>query len=547
MIMGVVWDSLESNIDKFMNPKTHIAHTTLFAVSAVMTLAYAISWSSSADNGLALTNIRLLRADELQDRTADISKDALLKRWKCDAAVDPWGPDSMCRCIQRETCTGNTCGGEVQSKCYAMVAPTFANVFAGYDIGFFNVLLALFLIHISVLLNMTIETKEDEMKAMAVSTQASKSTPENPLRVDNNHGDTANDKKNPPKPVDQNNEDEYDPNFIPGISKKYERKMIPLRHFVATGGKGDKNPLLENQDNYVATPEPPRNFVQNEYLRLALLLALTVACFIVTSISTAKKEQMRKPGQTCNLSDSTCMTQTFLTLMSYAVCVANGVLFGLETWRHYAKKEEWNALTGHFMACVLEDANHTLAFMLLASTFASLSGVHDDATVLFDILVVMFIGLLQSVQHHVMLQREHVIRYCHHTDQQPGDVYQDHLGRGVSVAKDVMSYFLYTRLFIFVVMIGSAVAFLQRIEPSILSNDTNATWNYHMRNVALLVSVLPHIMGDVAYEIYHATRLRMVGDHTPYTGSGCWRRTIYLLYIIIYMLLSWKTYNFEAV
>lgn len=321
--------------------------------------------------------------------------------------------------------------------------------------------------------------------------------------------------------------------------------MVPLRHFpvIAGGGKEEKVPLTGEAPE----PAPRPNLLQAEPLRLFVLLALSVTCAILSIVMQAKKDSMNKNGQTCDVAKNprnACMTQTMLACMTFFVSFIDCIAIAAEFYNYYFARA-WHKPTRLFLAGVLEDANHIIAFMLLAATFAALSGVHDDATVLFDVLVVLFLGFLQSVQHHLMVQREHVIAYCHALTEKNVD-YTDHVGRVIKVEKQVLGYFLNTRLFIFVIMILGGVVFLQRIEPSILSNDTSATWHYHMRNVALLVSVLPGVLADLAYEVTHAANMRTKGAHTEYSGPGFWRRSVYLGYMIAFILLSWKTYSVDA-
>jgi hypothetical protein len=166
---------------------------------------------------------------------------------------------------------------------------------------------------------------------------------------------------------------------------------------------------------------------------------------------------------------------------------------------------------------------------------------------LFDILVVGVIGFLQSVQHNVMRQREHVISFCNRQDNKAATESQVKAcnGRAVTVEKDVVGYFLYTRLFIFLFMIGSGFVFFGRIEATTFAQDTNATWFYYMRNVAVLVSILPNLLSDISYEIWHSVNYKATGDHTVYVGPHFWRRTIFLVYMIGFILLNWKNYVYE--
>ncbi len=104
--MCVEWNVFESKIDKFMNPKTHIAHTTLVAVSVIMTVVYSIFWKDSSDNGLALTNILILRTDELQDRTVDINKATQMFQSLSEEDADASSTGSACREASRPLPSG---------------------------------------------------------------------------------------------------------------------------------------------------------------------------------------------------------------------------------------------------------------------------------------------------------------------------------------------------------------------------------------------------------------------------------------------------------
>jgi len=98
---------------------------------------------------------------------------------------------------------------------------------------------------------------------------------------------------------------------------------------------------------------------------------------------------------------------------------------------------------------------------------------------------------------------------------------------------------------VFVVMLCSVLMFILRIEPSTLSNGSSATWHYYMRAVAMLVSVLPSIVSDASYEVTHVVNMKTRNVHTHYPLPYYWRRTIFLVYIVIFILMSWKTDAFE--
>jgi hypothetical protein len=188
---------------------------------------------------------------------------------------------------------------------------------------------------------------------------------------------------------------------------------------------------------------------------------------------------------------------------------------------------------------MLEDLTLAAACMTLVASFTALSGVHDDTTILFDVVTVSFILFVQSVQHKVMVMRETVIKHC----EKSTIVLCDGLGKEHMLSSEVLAYFLHTRLFIFVVIVTSTYVFFERIEPTLGPKDSASTWNSYMRNVALLVSLIPNLSSDISYEFFHMREMRVSGEHMTYTGGAMWRRTIYLVYIILFIFAERTSYN----
>jgi len=111
-----------------------------------------------------------------------------------------------------------------------------------------------------------------------------------------------------------------------------------------------------------------------------------------------------------------------------------------------------------------------------------------------------------------------------------------------SVSDTILSFFLYTRLFIFVIITGSSFVFFERLDTSVGAGGTTASWNGYMRFVASLVCLTPSFFGDMSYEAVHSFYLKKTNEHVVYSGAATWRRTIYLMYIIVFVLVSFKTY-----
>jgi hypothetical protein len=548
---------VEDSLDPIMRPEKHVMHSIIFAASAVFTLVYAFTSMNGAT--VMLTNLKMLRLDNLYDKTA-VSKEALYQKWKCDGSssalvkfnsnktYDPWGPDSMCRCIRGQECGSAGCL-DVEATCYNQkVVPTYAHVFAGYDIGHMNITIAFFLIHIAVLLNMTVETRDCYPKHFATKgRKKGEGAGEQQAQGQTQPGTPAlpapeNVPPNQTSPPANNIPQEWDGYSGMRPSWKHRQDDLEVRMQLL----GHKNTLGIRYEEEIldAKNEEKIGILQHESPRVFLLLALSVAVLICSIFSLATKESMRVAEKQMCDTENPCLTHTMIICVTMVLSVLNVCFF---IYYCFVSFFGFKMLFSMFWLSIWEDVNHTVAFMLLTAGFGALSGVHDDATLLFDMLVVGVIGFLQSVQHNVMRQREHVISFCNRQDNKTATESQVKAcnGRAVTVEKDVVGYFLYTRLFIFLFMIGSGFVFFGRIEATTFAQDTNATWFYYMRNVAVLVSILPNLLSDISYEIWHSVNYKATGDHTVYVGPHFWRRTIFLVYMIGFILLNWKNYVYE--
>lgn len=281
--------------------------------------------------------------------------------------------------------------------------------------------------------------------------------------------------------------------------------------------------------------------LKNKAARFGVLTLLSVAVGIVTTYGYLEKTSARGKDQKCD-GDNMCMTETLVFVVVVCVSVCCTFLLGWSALHYLTTKGNRNATGAQMVrltASMLEEVTLTTACMALVASFTAMSGVHDDTTILFDVIAVLFIGFVQSLQHKVMLMRETVIEHCEKSD----TVCTDGLGKQHTLSSEVLGYFLHTRLFIFVVIVTSVYVFFERIQPTLPTMDAASTWNSYMRNVVLLVSVLPNMLCDVSYEFFHMRKLQIHGEHMTYTGAAMWRRTVYLLYMIIFLFAERFTYK----
>lgn len=269
--------------------------------------------------------------------------------------------------------------------------------------------------------------------------------------------------------------------------------------------------------------------------RFVVLFLLSFGVLLVTIFAYDKKTSERGPDQKCD-DKSMCLTETVLFVIALFVSIAAAGWSIYSAW--YVFTYNKNRSTLIIGSRMLEELTLTAACMTLVASFTALSGVHDDTTILFDVVTVLFIGFVQSVQHNVMLLRETVIKHCEKSTIE----LCDGLGKKHTLSSEVLAYFLRTRLFIFVVIVTSTYVFFERIQPTLASRDSASSWNSYMRNVALLVSLIPNLSCDISYEFFHMREMRASGEHMTYTGAAMWRRTIYLAYIILFLFAERTTY-----
>jgi len=596
--------AIQDNIEVMVDPKSHIPHLLLWVAGAGMTIAYAAN-SLQPDNlrSVALTNLKMLRPADLVSPAAS-TRVALLRRWRCTTVAgavvpgDPWGPDSMCRCISKHAdaaCSSLETCKEFEDKCYAQVVPVYGQVYAGVDTSSLNIVIAFFLIHIAVLLNMAAETAKEKAashepatgKPAAVISTTQEDEVAYRKGLDGSTADVAsanaNDAYLPAEAYAANDRFDLgntDPLYansrVPsvGYASKFSANGNIMRNFATFGPKYQKvngvtyegDQPLEDTDVLVNEGEPlvggsantgladHRNklaetyaarfaqFMKQPLLRLALMAVLAATCFGLTVWrQTNLIDNIKEKEQKCDL-ENPCVTQDFLSAFLFAVTILDLGMCLVIGIMEAVKIDGQNPFVhSEFAISTWEDLHNMLAFMLLAASFSAQSGVHDDTTVLFDVLVVLFIGFMQSVQHNIMLIKEVFIKHCM-KDVTSFVQLTDTQHTTYSVSDTILSFFLYTRLFIFVIITGSSFVFFERLDTSVGAGGTTASWNGYMRFVASLVSLTPSFFGDMSYEAVHSFYLKRTNEHVVYSGAATWRRTVYLMYIIVFVLVSFKTY-----
>lgn len=552
-------DRLLLNMSVICDPRSQILHSFLFLFCAIVTFVYFGMYYSD-ESIVNLSNfVRMASKDYVFNGTPR-STSELLAKWKCAqnynyTLVDRvWGPDSICRCIA--ACSAADGCANLENQCLENSAPIYAHVFAGVSNSYYNVIIALLFIHVSVLLNMTI-----------------------PIILGKISGDTDDDlgKYELADVEVQENGEPPVANALLRLVDKEDARINLTSHFQYTDGigKGKKDkknkvapmPSEKGLPDSVKPPEPVKpdagakiertgdpclaarvstHVTKNMWVRLILYLLLSIGCLIISIMAATNTNNKTLTGQECKVSG--CVTQTLLVWSQGIISGANVVVSILMLATKYAAKETRDKanrimLYRNYTVTVMnamEDITMAGALMLLVSTFSAQGGTRDDTTLFFDVVLIAFISLMLRVQHDVMALREELITDANSDNAVlQGYAYPDNLENEHKFDKQIMSYFLNTRLFIFAVVIGCSFVFIERIEETTGILDKHSTWNESMRLLVLFACVLPNLCSDVSYEVTHGIRMKMSGVHTAYVGPQFWRRTIYLGYILVLIASSW--------
>ena len=574
--------NVQRNLRIICDPSSQILHSILFAFCAVITIFY-LAWFLQYENVVYLSNFDMLSKTDFTSSIVPNTKDELLRKWQCsknDTGVDKnWGPDSICRCLRNKECAADIGCRNVEEDCHEIVVPAYAHVYAGVDNSYFNIVIAFLFIHISVLLNMTIplmkekmdEYEDDSGSYDPLIPTGTASAPEAPTKgIPIINGRTNNAR------IDINSHFEYFGGGAPRTPAQLEasrkqsetakaenarnREIAKLQADSATNRpiEGEPNGETGTQgDNDCYATWVSDHVTKNVWVRLGLLFVLSAACLIWTGMAmtaATNKASTKEPKQQCDL--ASCMTQTFTTILTFVVSLANlglaGYLLVVKWFARHVKqvfkenigdtKNSKSLLYNQLhitLAQVMEDVSVAAAFMLLVSTFSAQGGTRDDTTLFFDMALIAFIAFMLRLQHDIMLYREDVIECC--DDSEAEIVHMDSTGKQHTLREQVMSYFLNTRLFIFAVIIGSSFVFVQRLQATTGVLDTHSTWNQSMRMLVLFVSILPNLCNDVSYELEHALEMRKNDKHKSYVGPQIWKRTIYLGYVLVLIASSWGT------
>lgn len=586
--------------DFLMHPSRHVVHSIMFVTAAILTVTYIVVYINKS-SGVILSNFKILKLDDMRSFKDVIgNKDDLLKKWTCTvpipnstqvAAVEPWGPDSMCRCIRSKSCNGKKECEEIQNNCMGTSVLPYAQVYAGYESSYYNIFVGLLFLHISVIINLYVETDEEKRHYNLMNPETKNSneedtkTSETEVEADLVHSnDTAYASRQAYKgkraenfrrddrfsqysqsaqsnrsnsvdrgrpqysqsaPTRPNSVEPRQPIMYSGEPGRVRwqnptRSNSELQYIGDLGHEFSKEPNTENTEEFKFSPSSSTfwlRVIKSDAIRLFVAFLLAVLCLgfsanlLDLKLKSRKAEDMDDHKIECTL--TSCLTEGLIITFSLVLSILDVILFIVL----FICTIRYKVNVSVFNMTIWEDIHSTAAFMLLISSFTTMSGVHDDTTVYFDLGIVMFLGFLQSLQHLIMLQREEILKYC---EDDPEKI-KDSFGTEHTVETTVLSYFLYSRLFLFLVIICTVFVFTQRIEPSMSSNGFEESWYYFLRNLTLLLMLTPSVISDISYEYNNFVNLRRNDKYIPYVGAQAWRRTVFLAAVIFFCVVSIKS------
>ena len=168
--------------------------------------------------------------------------------------------------------------------------------------------------------------------------------------------------------------------------------------------------------------------------------------------------------------------------------------------------------TSNFWLCVVEDLNTIVCYAFVVRACDAQSSIHDDSTIFFDVLCIVFLGFLQHVANILMIFHAHIVKHTHllmkkaKTEETKRKMDQQ--------TEDLMTFIARTRLLLFLMIACTVVFFFLRVAPT-YEEYTIAIPYEVIRVLALITMVSLNTLHSFWFEIQNAYAHRKAWDTSP--------------------------------
>ena len=156
--------------------------------------------------------------------------------------------------------------------------------------------------------------------------------------------------------------------------------------------------------------------------------------------------------------------------------------------------------TANFWLCVVEDLNTIVCYAFVVRACDAQSAIHDDSTIFFDVLCIVFLGFLQHVANILMIFHAHIEK--HTKLQMKGKTEQQKTSMQEQL-DELVTFIARTRLLLFFMIGITVVFFYLRISPTYEENAMAIPYEI-LRVLALITMVSLNTLHSAWYEFQNS-------------------------------------------
>jgi len=168
--------------------------------------------------------------------------------------------------------------------------------------------------------------------------------------------------------------------------------------------------------------------------------------------------------------------------------------------------------TGNFWLSVVEDLNTIVCYAFVVRACDAQSSIHDDSTIFFDVMCIVFLGFLQHVANILMIFHAHIDKHSQLETKRATS--NDKKKKIENQTDDLMTFIARTRLLLFLMIGCTVVFFFLRVAPTYEEYAIAIPYEV-IRVLALITMVSLNTLHSFWFEVQNAYAHRKPWDTSP--------------------------------
>jgi len=168
--------------------------------------------------------------------------------------------------------------------------------------------------------------------------------------------------------------------------------------------------------------------------------------------------------------------------------------------------------TGNFWLSVVEDLNTIVCYAFVVRACDAQSSIHDDSTIFFDVMCIVFLGFLQHVANILMIFHAHIDKHSQLETKRATS--NDKKKKIENQTDDLMTFIARTRLLLFLMIGCTVVFFFLRVAPTYEEYAIAIPYEV-IRVLALITMVSLNTLHSFWFEVQNAYARRKPWDTSP--------------------------------